>query len=183
MVASDTHNGPACDGWFGKRHFIATDVSVVRIVAVEFTTAVAFAAGLVLDGQPIASCAVVTLIPVKAVVSAERDQSIVHRHRTTKELDAVVEVGNHLHVVDGRSGPHTCEGQAIDFVGCTELGSTVTDADVGDDTAVVSVVLSAVRGEVVVRGDALNLGGTAEVGGGVTQYNQTSPLAARIVRD
>ena len=122
-----------------------------------------------------------TLVPIEAVVATECHQGVVDRHRTSEELNAVVEVGDHFHVMDGGARAHTCQRQSIDFVGRSELGSSVTDADVGQDAAVVHVVVTSVRGLVVVGGDAFHLGRTTEVGGGVAQDDESAPLASCVV--
>ena len=122
------------------------------------------------------------LIPIEAVVAAESHKRLVHSHGTAKKLDAVVQVGHNLNVMDGCARTDTGKGQAIDFVGCSQLGSTVADAHIRQHTGVVFVVVSTICGLIVVRGDALHLGGSAKVGGGVTQDNQAAPLATGVVR-
>ena len=42
-----------------------------------------------------------SLVPVEAVVTGEGDDGVVDRYGSTEELDAVVLVGEHFHVVDG----------------------------------------------------------------------------------
>ena len=51
-----------------------------------------------------------SLVPVEAVVTTKGDESIIHSHRSSKELDAVVEVGHDFHVVNGGSRAHTGKG-------------------------------------------------------------------------
>ena len=182
LLAAHTDDGPTFDGGSGKGHFVGADVAVVRIVAIEFATAVAFARGLVLNGEPLRTSAVEALVPVEAVVAAEGHKCLVHGHRTSKEFDAVVQVGHDFDVVDGGSGTDASKGQAVDFVGSAELRSTVTDAHVGQHPRVVFVVASTVGRLVVVCWNAFHLGGSAKVGGGVTQHDQAAPLAAGVVR-
>ena len=182
LLVAHAHHSPALHGGDGKGHLVGAHAAVVGVVAVEFTRAVAFTGGLVLDGKPVRAAAVEPLVPIEAVVSAERNERVVDGDGATKEFDAVVKVGHHFHVVDGGAGSDACKGQAVDFVGRTELGAAVANADVSQHTGVVFVVLSAVLSLVVVGGDAFHLGHGAKVGGGVSEDDQTSPLAARVVR-
>ena len=184
MVVAGAHHCPTVDGRGGEGHLVGGDVAVVGVVAVELTAAVAHCVGHVLDGEPVrVVLSTVALVPVEAVVATEGHERIGDGNGASEELDAVVQVGDHFDVVEHRGGTDATEGEAVDLVGRTELGAAMADGAVRHDAGVVGVVGSSVNRLVVVRRDALNLGGPTEVGGGVTEDDHTSPLAAGVIGD
>ena len=125
----------------------------------------------------------VSLVPVEAVVTTEGHDGVGDRDSTTEELDSVVEVGDDLDVVEGGSRTDTTECESVDLVCSAELGTAVADGAVGHATGVVSIVRATVCSAVVVGRDAFDLSRTSEVGGGVTEDDDTTPLTAGVVGD
>ena len=184
LIVAGAHHRPTVHGGNGEGHLVGGHVAVVRIIPVEFAAAITDRIGLVLDGQPAGiPLATISLVPVKAVVTAEGHECIGDAHRATEELDAIVEVGHHLDVVQRGAASNTTEGEAVDFVRRTEFGSSVADGTVRHGAAVVGVIRTAVHRLIVVGRDALNLGRSSEVGARITEDDHTAPLAARVVRD
>ena len=184
MVVACAHHRPAVDGRGGEGLLVGGDVAVIGVVTVELTAAIAHCIGGVLDGEPVAVVlATVTLVPVEAVVTTEGHEGVGDGDSTSEELDSVVQVGDNLHVVDGRTGADTTEGDAVDLVGRSQLGTAMADGDIGEDTGVVGIVATTVDGLVIVCGNALDLGGASKVGGGVTEDDEATPLTAGVVGD
>ena len=62
-----------------------------------------------------------------------------------------------------------------------QLGTAVANGHVTEDSAVVGVVVTAVGSLVVVGRNALHLGDTAKIGGGVAEDDESTPLSAGVV--
>ena len=182
MVVASAYHSPSGHSRSRERHLVCRDVATVRVVTVELTATVTDSVWTVLDGEPVAVVhSAVSLVPVEAVVTTEGDNCICDGSSSTEELDSVVQVGDDFDVVKYRSASDATKGEAVDFVGSRELCSTVTDGHVTHDTCAVGVVRTTVRCTIVVGRDAFNLSNTTEVGGSVTQEDDTTPLTARVV--
>ena len=126
MVVAGTHYSPSVDGWGRERHFVSGYVSVVGVVTVELATTVTHGIWSILNGEPVGVvCTAVTLVPVEAVITTEGDKGVGDRYCSTEELDAVVQVRDDLYVIDGGARTDTTEGDSVDLVGCSELGTAV----------------------------------------------------------
>ena len=121
-----SHDGPVGHGRDGKWHSRRGHIGAV--VAIQFAASVT--QSRLVDAEPVVSTSGEPLVPIKAVISYESYRSVVDLYVSTKELDAIVLVSENFDVVDGGSSAHTAECQSVDFIGGTQLGSSVTDAHV-----------------------------------------------------
>ena len=97
-----------------------------------------------LNAEPELVRAVVALVDVEGVVLVEHQRDVAGVDRATEELDAVVGVGEDLHVVDLRAVADTAEGEAVDFAARGVDVASVADDHVADRAAVVGRIIAAV---------------------------------------
>lgn len=128
-----------------------------------------------------------TFVDVEGFVLTVEGDQMTRIDRAAEPLEAVVGVGHHFHVVNGRSRSHAGHGETIDLLIRREFESTEADTDItegsgvirGVITSVEDVITSEVHCEPFHRVGVQVVGrGVVEVDGSVSEDDHTSPGTA-----
>ena len=88
---------------------------------------------------------VVSFIEVEGVIPNVGNGEVLGIRGTTKELDAVVFVGEDFNVVDGGAITNSAKGKSIDFVTRSYFRTTMPDGNILKNTRVVSGIGATIK--------------------------------------
>ena len=131
----------------------------------------------ILDGEPELAFSAEAFIPVEGVILVECTDQVLGVDRAAEELKAVVRIGKHFNVLDGRAGTDTAHGQTIDFVVGGNRCTAMADGDIFKYTGTVGVIITAIFTVSGGRKTFDELGTGIRVDAGRTKDDHTAPEA------
>ena len=97
----------------------------------------------ILNREPELPFAPVSLVVIEGVVPTIRDDQIFRVHRTAEELDAVVLISEHFHILDRRATADSAQGQAINLVVRPDQRAAVTNRNITNNSRIIGFVVAA----------------------------------------